>query len=71
MLFEDQRHEENTTGAYQVPVPGGPVTTGVLVAGGSRLRPFGPITEAAGTGHAPLLHSAATGPGTLMHNRDR
>lgn len=49
----------------QVPVPRSPVTTGVLVAGGSRHRLLCPITEASRTGHASLLHSASTGPGAL------
>lgn len=55
----------STGSRAQVPVPGGPVTTGVLVAGGSRRWPFCPITEASRTSHASLLHSASTGLGTL------
>lgn len=56
------------TNSYQLPVPSGPVTAKVSVAGHSGCRPFCPVTEASRTRHSSLLNTSSTGPRTLTHN---
>lgn len=55
-----------TTGSgAQFPVPSGPVTAKVSVAGHSGCRSFCPVTETSWAKHSSLLNTASTGPRTL------
>lgn len=64
-------NETSITNSYQVPVPSGPVTARMHIAGPGGLGLFGPVTAASRARDSSLLNSTSTGPRTLNHNREK